>query len=81
MRRTTVGGMIGRTFISDQGIKGANCFDPIIRLGKGVTFEGEYSRIFLVAPIDSIAGEVPVVYNRDIDSNAGNPDSRLCRPT
>jgi hypothetical protein len=69
--KNEIGGIIGRTFISDQGIKGANFFDPIIHFGKGLTFEGEYSRIFLVTPIYSVAGEALVAYNHDIDLNAG----------
>jgi opacity protein-like surface antigen len=68
--KNELGGMIGRTFISDQGIK-ASIPDPIIHFGKGLTFEGEYSRLFYVTPIYSIAAEGIVAYNRDIDLNAG----------
>jgi hypothetical protein len=68
--KNEVGGMIGRTFISDQGIK-ANIPDPIIHFGKGLTFEGEYSRLFYVTPIYSIAAEGVVAYNHDIDLNGG----------
>jgi len=69
--KNEIGGMIGRTFISDQGIKGASFFDPTIHFGKGLSFEGEYARRFLVTPIYSIAGEVPLMYNHDIDLNGG----------
>ncbi len=68
--KNEIGGMLGRTFISDQGIK-ASIPDPTIHFGKGLTIEGEYSRIFLVTPIYSVAAEVPVVYNYDIDVNGG----------
>lgn len=68
--KNEIGGLIGRTFISDQGIK-LPIPHPTIAFGKGLTFEGEYSHIFLVTPIYSIAGEVPVVYNHDIDVNGG----------
>ena len=36
--------MIGRTFISDQGVPNTNFFDNIVRFGKGLTFEGNYAR-------------------------------------
>jgi len=69
--KNEIGGIIGRTFISDQGIKGATFFDPIIHAGKGLTFEGEYARRFLVTPVFSVSGEAVLVYNRDVDLNAG----------
>ena len=69
--KNEIGGLIGRTFISDQGIKGATYFDPIIHFGKGLTFEAEYAHRFFVTPIYAISGEVPFVYNHDIDLNAG----------
>ncbi len=36
--KNDIGGMIGRTFISDQGIQNATYFDPIIHSGNGLTF-------------------------------------------
>jgi hypothetical protein len=69
--RNEVGGTIGRTFISDQGIKGATFFDPIIHSGKGLSFEAEYARRFIVTPVFSVSGEVVLMYNHDVDLNAG----------
>jgi opacity protein-like surface antigen len=69
--KNEVGGLLGRTFISDQGIKGATYFDPIIHSGKGLTVQGEYARRFLVTPISSVSAEGLLVYNWDIDLNAG----------
>lgn len=69
--KNEIGGILGRTFISDQGIKGATFFDPIIHSGKGLTIEGEYARRLIVAPIWSISIEGLVVYNPDEDLNAG----------
>ena len=66
-----IGGIFGRTFISDQGIKGATYFDPIIHSGKGLTVEGEYARRLIVTPIWSLSIEGLVVYNPDEDLNAG----------
>jgi opacity protein-like surface antigen len=68
--KNELGGIIGRTFISDQGIK-LPIPDNQIAFGKGLTFEGEYARIFLVTPIYSIAAEGLVAYNYDIDVNGG----------
>jgi opacity protein-like surface antigen len=69
--KNEIGGTLGRPFISDQGIKGATYFDPTIHFGKGLSFEGEYSRRFLVTQIYSISAEAIVMYNNDIDLNAG----------
>jgi hypothetical protein len=69
--KNEIGGVIGRTFISDQGIQNATYFDPIIHSGKGLTFGGEYARRFWVTPVYSISAEVVGVYNYDVDLNAG----------
>jgi hypothetical protein len=69
--KNEIGGTIGRTFISDQGITGATYFNPTIHFGKGLSFEGEYARRFLVTPLYAISAEVPFMYNHDIDLNAG----------
>jgi hypothetical protein len=69
--KNEVGGLLGRTFISDQGIQNATYFDPIIHSGKGLTFQGEYARRFWVTPIYSISAEALFVYNWDVDLNAG----------
>lgn len=69
--KNEIGGILGRTFISDQGIKGATYFDPTIHFGKGLSFEVEYARRFYVTPIYAISGEIPFMYNHDIDLNAG----------
>ena len=69
--KNEAGGLLGRTFISDQGIQNATYFDPIIHSAKGLTFEGEYARRFLVTPIYSIPAEGLLVYNWDVDLNAG----------
>lgn len=69
--KNEVGGQLGRTFISDQGIQGATYFDPIIHSGKGLTFGGEYARRLWVAPVYAISAEGLFVYNWDTDLNAG----------
>lgn len=69
--KNEVGGSLGRIFISDQGIQGANFFDPIIHTGKGLTFEVEYARRVYVAPVFAVSGEVLFADNHDVDVNAG----------
>jgi opacity protein-like surface antigen len=75
--KNEIGGMLGRTFISDQGIQGASYFDPVIHSGKGLTVEGEYARRFIVAPVYSLSAEALVVYNPDEDLNAGEYGSAV----
>ena len=41
--KNEIGGLMGRTFISDQGINSYPYFDPTIHFGKGLSFEGERS--------------------------------------
>jgi hypothetical protein len=64
-------GMIGRTFISDQGIKNANYANPTVHFGNGLTFEGDYGRHLLGQGNIRLWGEVPVLFNLDEDLNAG----------
>ena len=47
--KNEVTGMLGRIFISDQGIHGPNAptVNPFVRSGKGLTFEINYARHFL----------------------------------
>jgi hypothetical protein len=65
-------GVIGRIFISDQGIPGATNFNAFVRSGKGLTFEVNYARRFFGNPIYAVSGEVPAVFNLDEDLNSGN---------
>ena len=66
-------GIVGRTFISDQGIQGPNApsVNPFVRSGKGLTFEVNYSRQFFGTSIYAVSGEVPAVFNLDEDLNSG----------
>ena len=49
-------GMIGRTIISDQGIRGANFFNPFVRSGKGLSFEVNYARKFIATQVFALSG-------------------------
>jgi hypothetical protein len=69
-QKNEVSGILGRTFIADQGIQGAPSYDPNLRFGKGLTFEIGYARQLMGANIWSIAAEVPFVVNPDEDLHA-----------
>lgn len=64
-------GILGRTFISDQGIQGATFFNPFVRSGKGLTFEVNYARRLYGTQVYTISAEVPAVFNLDEDLNSG----------
>jgi len=66
-----VSGLIGRTFISDQGIPGATFPNPIIHFGNGLTFEGNYSRRVLGQGFSRLWLEVPTEFNYDEDLATG----------
>jgi len=69
--KNEVGGALGRTFISNQGIKGGTDPNTIIASGKGLTFEVEYARRFIVTPVWALSGEAVVMVNKDEDINGG----------
>jgi len=66
-------GILGRTFISDQGVHGPNTpiINPFVRSGKGFTFEINYARTLLFTPVFSLSAEVPAVFNLDEDLGSG----------
>jgi hypothetical protein len=69
--KNEIGGMIGRTFISDQGITGASYPDPTIHFGKSLSYEGEYARRVFVTPLYSLSGEVVFMDAHEIKLNGG----------
>ena len=69
--KNEVGGVLGRTFISNQGITGGADPNTIIASGKGLTFEVEYARRFIVTPVWALSGEAVVMVNKDEDINGG----------
>ena len=66
-QKNELSGILGRTFISDQGIQGAPSYDPDLRFGKGLTFEVNYARRLMGGDVWSLALEVPFVVNPDED--------------
>src|SRR2546421_12342099 len=69
-QKNELSGLVGRTFISDQGIKGAPSSDPELRFGNGLTFEVNYARRVIAGGFWSLALEVPFVLNPDEDLHA-----------
>ena len=69
-QKNELSGLLGRTFISDQGIRGAPPSDPELRSGNGLTFEVNYARRVIAGGLWSLALEVPLVVNPDEDLHA-----------
>jgi hypothetical protein len=69
-QQNELSGLLGRTFIRDQGIKGGTFFDNNVHFGKGLTFEVNYARRVLEPGLASVSLEVPVVVNWDEDLNS-----------
>lgn len=72
-QKNEITGVIGRTFVSNQGIIGSTSFDTNVHFGKGTTLEINYARSFLNSPVLSLAFEVPFVLNPDQDLHAAPP--------
>ncbi len=66
-KRKELTGIIGRSFISDQGVKGISTFDTILHSGNGLTFEVNYGRRMLGEGFATLTFEVPFVVNPDED--------------
>ncbi|MGA8237309.1 MAG: hypothetical protein WB918_12390, partial [Candidatus Sulfotelmatobacter sp.] len=49
--KNELSGLVGRIFISDQGIIGATNENPVVRSGKGLTFEVNYARRLFGTPV------------------------------
>src|SRR6266581_3968013 len=67
-QRNELSAIVGRTFISDQGVKGVPSFDTNLRFGNGLSFEANLARRLKGGEgIAALTVEIPVVYNRDED--------------
>lgn len=67
--------VIGRTFISNQGIRG----DGSVRFGNGLTFEVNYAARVLSKRIWSVYLELPAAFNLDEDLNSDGPSPEQFR--
>ena len=67
-QRNELSAIVGRTFISDQGVKNVPSFDTNLRFGNGLSFEANLARRLKGGEgIAALTVEIPVVYNRDED--------------
>src|SRR5260370_34083828 len=62
-QKNELGGTLGRTFISDQGVAGTAFPDSNIHFGHGLSFEANYGRHLLNTGVFRITLEVPAVFN------------------
>src|SRR5438132_10451038 len=60
-------GIIGRTFISDQGVIGAIGTDTVLHSGNGLTFEVNYGRRMWMSLLAVLTFEVSFALNLDED--------------
>ena len=56
-------GLIGRTFVSDQGVTGTSTPGALLTSGAGLSFEANYGRHLLDWHLVGLTGEVPFVVN------------------
>ena len=67
-QRNELSAVVGRTFISDQGVKNVPSFDTSLRFGKGLSFEANLAtRLKGGEGLAALTVEIPVVYNPDED--------------
>lgn len=70
-QKNEIAGSVGRVFISDQGVLGANPSDPNIHFGNGFTYEANYGRHILDIGIIGVTAEVPFVYTPTVNIHFG----------
>jgi opacity protein-like surface antigen len=73
-QKNELAGLIGRTFVSDQGIQGSSGSDNNLRFGNGLSFEVNYARRVMTRDFLSVSLEVPIVLNPDEDLHASLPN-------
>jgi hypothetical protein len=61
--RNELSGLIGRTFVSDQGVTGTTTPGALLTSGAGISVEGNYGRRLLDFGLVGLTGEVPFVVN------------------
>jgi hypothetical protein len=61
--RNELSGIVGRTFVSDQGVIGVVAADNNLHSGNGITFEANYGRRLMDLGIVGLTFEVPFVIN------------------
>jgi len=66
-----VAGSIGRMFISDQGVAGADPANPNVHFGNSLSYEANFARRFVNLGILSVNVEVPFVFTPTVKLNFG----------
>jgi hypothetical protein len=66
-----IAGSIGRVFISDQGVLGANPSNANIHFGNGLTYEANFAHRFINLGILDVKVEVPFVFTPTVKLNFG----------
>ncbi len=61
--KNELSGLIGRTFVSDQGVTGTSTPGALLTTGAGLSLEGNYGRRLLDLGLIGLTGEVPFVVN------------------
>ena len=74
-QRNELTGIIGRTFISDQGVPGTGLPDSNIHFGNGLSFEVNYSRRFFNAGVFDVSVEVPAIFDPSQKLHFGGLDT------
>lgn len=74
-QKNEIAGIIGRTFISDQGVAGTGLPDSNIHFGHGLTFEANYNRRLVDAGVFGISVEIPAVVDPNEKLHFGGLDT------
>lgn len=70
-QKNEIAGSIGRMFISDQGVAGANPANPNLHFGNGLTYEANVARKFFDIGLLSVTAEIPFVFTPTVKLNFG----------
>lgn len=73
-QKNEISGLLGRTFVSNQGIPSTSSFGDLLRFGNGLSFEINYARRLVTTDVFSLSAEVPFVVNPDEDLHAPLPN-------
>ena len=73
-QKNELSGLLGRTFISDQGITSTAAAGDLLRFGNGLSFEVNYARRLMGTQLYSLSAEIPFVVNPDEDLHAALPN-------
>ena len=74
-QKNELSGVLGRTFVSNQGIVGSTGSDNELRFGNGLSFEINYARLVRSANLFALRAEIPFVVNLDQDLHAPAPNN------